>query len=124
MSDRLKVSGGDQWWPRTPRACDPELIKPLPPLDANDERLRMWYDAALKLVVHDDSLNWQKFYNMAYANLGLIAAYAFAVDKGFKPLLFLICSFAIVVGYGFHVTLREGMRCLSAHRCKIDMLDE
>jgi hypothetical protein len=26
-------------------------------------------------------------------------------------------------GLVFHLTLREGMRCLAAHRCKVDLLD-
>lgn len=61
---------------------------------------------------------------MAYANLGLVGGYALALDKRFPPFLILICLLGIATGIGFDLTLREGMRCLEAHRCKVDLLDD
>lgn len=104
--------------------CDIEKVKPLPALlEEHRELMRTIYDCGVKLIIHDDALNWQKFYNMAYVNLALIAAYSFGADKKIWPYLTLICIFGIAAGILFRLTLREGIRCVEAHRCKIDLLE-
>jgi hypothetical protein len=104
--------------------CDPTKVFPLPACftAAPEAVFDTMHDGIIELICHDDALNWQKFYNMAYVNLGLMAAYGLALDKNIIFSL-LLCIFGILSGWGFNLTLKEGMRCITAHRCKLDILE-
>jgi hypothetical protein len=80
------------------------------------------YTATVELVKHDDALNWQKFYNMIYLHVGLFAAYYTLVSK--DRLSALLCPvLGVVFSILFDLTLQEGMRCVRAHKAKVEALD-
>ena len=115
-----------------PGKCTTEGLPPhtpgVTPLEESEkiELLKAQYSGAVQLVAHDDVLNWQKFYNMVYVNLGLLAAYGLVLQASQPNRLFLavVALAGVLTGLGFRFTLKEGVNCLKQHKEKVDWLDE
>jgi len=87
---------------------------------------RIWsqiYGAAIDLITHDDNLNWQKFYHLVYLNAGLFTAFVLSYSGKASAPRIIFPILGIVFGFLFDLTLQEGMRCLRAHRAKVEALD-
>lgn len=82
--------------------------------------------AGIELVKHEDSLNWSKFYNMAYVNMGLIGAFGLIFTRVAPQrefMLGLIALIGLTAALGFTMTLWSGLCCLDGHKEIVRNLD-
>jgi hypothetical protein len=92
----------------------------------DDTHQRIWstlYDQACALVRHDDSLNWQKFNNMVIFNGALLTCYGFSIQYRVSFLLSVLPLFGFLFSWLFDLTLQEGMRCVRAHKNRVEALE-
>ncbi len=112
--------------------CRNEDIDEVPPnqtqenLKRNEDYWKVWqtiYDNAVRLLLHDDNLNWQKFYVLLSIISGIFAAYIISIKEQSIYGQFLFIFLGLVSSWAFDRTMQEGMRCLRSHKSKVNKLE-
>lgn len=109
-----------------PSECCIDEYSHVPPFPQASDKPTAWqslYDNAIRLAMHDDQLNWQKYHYMIVLNLGMMTAYGVLYSTGRFAGYIIIPVFGLIFAFLFDRTLQEGMRCLRSHRQKIKALD-
>lgn len=109
-----------------PTECRMDDLSHVPPFPQKTDSPTAWqslYDNAIRLAMHDDLLNWQKYHYMIVLNLGMMTAYGVLYSTARFAGYIIIPIFGLIFAVLFDRTLQEGMRCLRSHRQKIRALD-
>jgi len=91
--------------------------------------LLQYLDVGVSLVMHEDKHNWQKFYNLIYITLGLLAGYGLILRGGSledwppRAFLVLISILGLLSSIGFLPVLWSGVCCLAAHKTTVAAAD-
>lgn len=109
-----------------PPECAPDDLEIVPQFSLDPTKPNAWpivFENAVKLVIHDDTLNWQKLHVNTGFHIGLLTAFGLSLKIQFLPLAIALAFAGLVFAWLFDRTMQEGMRCVRAHKERVRALE-